>query len=56
MSCFDGEIEDGMEHFRPMHSCYLCGDDCDCLYGQEGGSGCEGCIECHDEPPLKGQT
>jgi hypothetical protein len=46
---YDGDGEVGMEHFRPMHPCIVCGEDCDCLDGQDDGP-CEMCPECRDEP------
>jgi hypothetical protein len=45
----DGEIINGMEQFPPMHPCGICGEDCDCLDGQDDGI-CEGCPECQGEP------
>ena len=45
----DDEVIDGMEQFPPMHPCGICGDDCDCLDGQDDGI-CEGCPECQGEP------
>ena len=47
MSTFFDDEE--MEHFRPMHPCLYCGDDCDCLDGQDDKDRCEGCPECREE-------